>query len=109
MKDNSKILEDISTLTQICHSNSDGPTLKIEENEIKHKITEYEQEIQEIKTIDVEDSYDTSAEMADRNIEIISKKLVTTLMPSTTNTERIGIKPTKQVKVRNFKNQKILT
>ena len=45
MKDNSKILEDISTLTQICHSNSDGPTLKIEENEIKNKLIEYDEEI----------------------------------------------------------------
>ncbi len=76
MKDNTAILEDISTLTKICNSKSDGPTLKIEENEIKHKISEYEQEIQDIKTIDVEDSYDTSAEMADRNIEIISKKII---------------------------------
>lgn len=76
MKDNTMILEDISTLTKICNSKSDGPTLKIEENEIKHKISEYEQEIQDIKTIDVEESYDTSAEMADRNIEIISKKII---------------------------------
>ena len=76
MKDKTVILEDISTLTKICNSKSDGPTLKIEENEIKHKISEYEQEIQDIKTIDVEDSYDTSAEMADRNIEIISKKII---------------------------------
>ena len=36
MGDNSKILEDISALTQICRSNNDGPTLRIEENEIKN-------------------------------------------------------------------------
>ena len=82
MIDNSIILEDISTLTKMCNAKSDGPTLKIEENEIKNKISEYEQEIEEIKTIDVDESYDTSAEMADRNIEIISKKTI-----QATNTE----------------------
>ena len=76
MKDNTKILEDISTLTQICHSNSDGPTLKIEENEIKNKLIEYDEEIREIKATEADDSYDTSAEMADRNIEIITKKVI---------------------------------
>lgn len=76
MGDNTKILEDISTLTQICRSNSDGPTLKIEENEIKNKLSEYDEEIKEIKAIDADDSYDTSAEMADRNIEIITKKVI---------------------------------
>lgn len=76
MSDNSKILEDISTLTQICRSNSDGPTLKIEETEIKNKLVEYDEEIEEIKAIDADDSYDTSAEMADRNIEIITKKVI---------------------------------
>ena len=78
MGDNSKILEDISTLTQICHSNSDGPTLKIEETEIKNKLVEYDEEIEEIKALDADDSYDTSAEMADRNIEIITKKVIQT-------------------------------
>lgn len=76
MGDNTKILEDISTLTQICRSNSDGPTLKIEENEIKNKLSEYDEEIKEIKALDADDSYDTSAEMADRNIEIITKKVI---------------------------------
>ena len=76
MGDNSKILEDISALTQICRSNNDGPTLRIEENEIKNKLVEYDEEIEEIKTADVDDSYDTSAEMADRNIEIITKKVI---------------------------------
>ena len=76
MKDNTKILEDISTLTQICHSNSDGPTLIIEENEIKNKLIEYDEEIREIKATEADDSYDTSAEMADRNIEIITKKVI---------------------------------
>ena len=79
MGDNSIILEDISTLAQLCHSNSDGPTLKIEETEIKNKLVEYDEEIEEIKTIDADDSYDTSAEMADRNIEIITKKVIQTI------------------------------
>ena len=76
MNDNEKILEDISILTQMCHSKNDGPTLKIEENEIKNKISEYDEEIKDIKTIEADDSYDTSAEMADRNIEIITKKVI---------------------------------
>ena len=76
MMDKSTIFEDISILAKMCNSKSDGPTLKIEENEINNKIAEYEEEIEDIKTIDADDSYDTSAEMADRNIEIISKKII---------------------------------
>lgn len=76
MNDISKVLEDISVLTQICHATNDGPTLKIEESEIKNKLAEYDQEIEDIRNADAEDSYDTSAEMADRNIEIITKKII---------------------------------
>lgn len=79
MDENAKILEDISTLTQMCHAKNDGPTLKIEESEIKNKIAEYDQEIEDIKTTEAEESYDTSAEMADRNIEIITKKVIQSL------------------------------
>ena len=79
MGDNSKVLDDISILAQMCRSTSDGPTLKIEETEIKNKLVEYDEEIEEIKAMDADDSYDTSAEMADRNIEIITKKVIQTI------------------------------
>lgn len=76
MGDKIKILEDISTLARICRSKSDGASLKIEEDEINSKIADLQNEITDLKISSEEDNYDTSAEMADRNIEIISKKII---------------------------------
>ena len=59
----------------MCRSKSDGPSLRVEEVEINNKIRGYQQEINDINSLSDEDSYDSSAEMADRNIEIITKKL----------------------------------
>lgn len=79
MGDKVKILEDLATLTKMCHAKSDGASLKIEEEEINLKIQDIKSEIEEVTTTSAEDNYDTSAEMADRNIEIITKKLIQTL------------------------------
>lgn len=76
MGDKIKILEDISTLARMCRSKSDGASLKIEEDEINSKIADLQNEITDLKISSEEDNYDTSAEMADRNIEIISKKII---------------------------------
>lgn len=76
MGDKVKILEDIATLTKMCRSKSDGASLKIEEEEINTKIVDLQNEIADLKVASEEDNYDTSAEMADRNIEIISKKII---------------------------------
>lgn len=76
MGDKIKILEDISTLARMCCSKSDGASLKIEEDEINSKIADLQNEITDLKISSEEDNYDTSAEMADRNIEIISKKII---------------------------------
>lgn len=74
MDDKLKVFWNLDVLVKMCRSKSDGPSLRIEETEIEEKIASYTQEIEEIKTISEEDIYDTSAEMADRNIEIITKK-----------------------------------
>ena len=74
MDDKLKIFWNLDVLVKMCRSKSDGPSLRIEEVEIEEKIKAYNQEIEEIKALSEEDSYDTSAEMADRNIEIITKK-----------------------------------
>lgn len=79
MNDKIKLFSDIETLVNMCRSKSDGQSLFIEEEEIVEKVTEYDQELAEIKRDFEEDSYDTSAEMADRNIEIITKKLIQSL------------------------------
>ena len=76
MGDKIKILEDISTLARMCRSKSDGASLKMEEDEINSKIADLQNEITDLKISSEEDNYDTSAEMADRNIEIISKKII---------------------------------
>lgn len=76
MGDKIKILEDISTLAKMCRSKSDGASLKIEEEEINSKIADLQSEIADLKMSSEEENYDTSAEMADRNIEIISKKII---------------------------------
>lgn len=79
MDDKLKVFWNLDVLVKMCRSKSDGPSLRIEENEIQEKIEAYSQEIEEIKTISEEDIYDTSSEMADRNIEIITKKQLQTL------------------------------
>ena len=76
MNEKMKVFEDLDVLVKMCRSKSDGASLKIEEEEIKNKIKEYELEIEEVKATAEEDNYDTSAEMADRNIEIITKKVI---------------------------------
>lgn len=79
MDDKLKVFWNLDVLVKMCRSKSDGPSLRVEEAEIDEKIKSYTQEIDEIKTLTEEDSYDTSAEMADRNIEIITKKQLQTL------------------------------
>ena len=79
MDDKLKIFWNLDVLVKMCRSKSDGPSLRIEEEEIVEKIESYNLEIEEIKSLSEEDSYDTSAEMADRNIEIITKRQLQTL------------------------------
>ena len=79
MDDKLKVFWNLDVLVKMCRSKSDGPSLRIEEEEIVEKIESCNLEIEEIKTQSDEDSYDTSAEMADRNIEIITKKQLQTL------------------------------
>ena len=79
MDDKLKIFWNLDVLVKMCRSKSDGPSLRIEEEELVEKIDAYQIEIEDIKTISEEESYDTSAEMADRNIEIITKKQLQSL------------------------------
>ena len=79
MDDKLKIFWNLDVLVKMSRSKSDGPSLRIEENELETKIKLYNLEIDEIKTQSEEESYDTSAEMADRNIEIITKKQLQSL------------------------------
>lgn len=74
MDDKLKVFWNLDVLVKMCRSKSDGPSLRIEEEEIEEKIKAYTLEIEEIKSLSEEDNYDTSAEMADRNIEIITKR-----------------------------------
>ena len=79
MDDKLKVLWNLDVLVKMCRSKSDGPSLRIEEVEIKDKIRGYQQDINDLKSLSDDDSYDSSAEMADRNIEIITKKQLQTL------------------------------
>lgn len=79
MDDKLKVFWNLDVLVKMCRSKNDGPSLRIEEVEIIEKIKAHKQEIEEIKLQIEEESYDTSAEMADRNIEIITKKQLQTL------------------------------
>ncbi len=79
MNDRMQILEDLDVLVRMCRSKSDGAALVIEEEEIKQKLNEYKYEKEELKNSASEENYDTSAEMADRNIEIITKKIISTI------------------------------
>lgn len=79
MDDKLKIFWNLDVLVKMARSKNDGPSLRIEEQEINNKIKSYTQEINEINSISEEEIYDTSAEMADRNIEIITKKQLQTL------------------------------
>lgn len=74
MDDKLKVFWNLDVLVKMCRSKSDGPSLRIEEEEIEEKIKTYALEIEDIKSLSEEDNYDTSAEMADRNIEIITKR-----------------------------------
>ena len=77
MNDNKvKIFEYLDTLVKMCRSKGNGASLVVEEQEITDKINEYDLEIEEINNSISADCYDASAEMADRNIEIITKKLI---------------------------------
>ena len=79
MDDKLKVFWNLDVLVKMCRSKSDGPSLRIEEDELLEKIDASQLEIEEIKSISDDESYDTSAEMADRNIEIITKKQLQTL------------------------------
>ncbi len=79
MDDKLKVFWNLDVLVKMCRSKSDGPSLRIEEEEIVDKIDAYKLEIEEIRIQSEEESYDSSAEMADRNIEIITKKQLQTL------------------------------
>ena len=85
MDDKLKIFWNLDVLVKMCRSKSDGPSLRIEEVEIIEKIKSYNQEIEEITAQSEEESYDSSAEMADRNIEIITKKQLQTLKATLKN------------------------
>lgn len=74
-----RVLVDVETLVRMCRSKNDGASLIVEEEDVNTKISDIQAEIDEIKVAMEEDTYDTSAEMADRNIEIILKKLIQTL------------------------------
>lgn len=77
MNDNKvKIFEYLDTLVKMCRSKGNGASLIIEEEEIAEQIKEHDLEIDELKNSIANDCYDASAEMADRNIEIITKKLI---------------------------------
>lgn len=71
-----KIFEYLDILVKMCRSKGNGASLKVEEEDIYKKIDEYDAEIEEINTYIQNDCYDASAEMADRNIEIITKKII---------------------------------
>ena len=74
MNDNKvKIFEYLDTLVKMCRSKGNGASLIIEEEEIAEQIEEYDLEIDELKNSITNECYDASAEMADRNIEIIQK------------------------------------
>ena len=79
MDDKLKVFWNLDILVKMCRSKSDGSALRVEEKEIEEKIESFKSEIEDIKSLLDEESYDTSAEMADRNIEIITKKLLKTL------------------------------
>ncbi len=79
MDEKLKIFWNLDVLVKMCRSKSDGPSLRVEEEEILEKINSLELEIEEMKNALEEETYDTSAEMADRNIEIITKKQLTQL------------------------------
>lgn len=77
MNDNKvKIFEYLDTLVKMSRSKGNGASLIIEEEEIAETIKEYDLEIEEINNSISLECYDASAEMADRNIEIITKKLI---------------------------------
>ena len=71
-----KIFEYLDTLVKMSRSKGNGASLIIEEEEIAETIKEYDLEIEEINNSISLECYDASAEMADRNIEIITKKLI---------------------------------
>ncbi len=77
-----KVLWNLDVLVKMCRLKSDGPSLRVEELEITKQLEDFQQEINDIKSISDEESYDSSAEMADRNIEIITKKQLQTLTTS---------------------------
>ena len=79
MDDKLKVFWNLDILVKMCRSKSDGSALRVEETEIEEKIAGYKEEVEDINSQLDEESYDTSAEMADRNIEIITKKLLKTL------------------------------
>lgn len=74
-----KIFWNLDILVKMCRSKNDGPSLRVEEKEILENIESYNYEIEDIKSQNEDEIYDTSAEMADRNIEIITKKQLTKL------------------------------
>lgn len=77
MNDNKvKIFEYLDTLVKMSRSKGNGASLIIEEEEIAETIKEHDLEIEEIENSISLECYDASAEMADRNIEIITKKLI---------------------------------
>ena len=79
MDDKTLFFQDISTLVKMCNVKSEGSFLKFEYDELFSKYNDIEEEIDDIKKSISEDCYDTSAEMADRNIEIILKKIINNL------------------------------
>lgn len=83
-----KIFECLDTLVKMSRSKGNGASLIIEEDEIEKTIKEYNIEIEELNNSISLECYDASAEMADRNIEIITKKLIQQLRGKIKNLEK---------------------
>ena len=98
MNDNKvKIFEYLDTLVKMCRSKGNGASLIIEEEEIAEQIKEHDLEIDELKNSITNDCYDASAEMADRNIEIITKKQLQTLKVTLKEKEDFFVRHTWQL------------
>ena len=79
MRDKIKIFEYLETLVKMCRSKNDGASLKIEESDINDKIVDINLDLQELNNTLKDEVYDESAEMADRNLEILTRKSINTL------------------------------
>lgn len=103
MNEKIKIYDNLDVLVKMCRAKGDEASLRIEEEEITDKLKDIEDELSEINSTFEEDCYDSSAEMADRNIEIITKKQLNTLKSEIKNQTQILEDQKKQEKDCNIK------